>query len=179
MNSLTPIQVPDRERDEQPRLAPRRRRRWWALAGVALTVILSLVGWRWYRSQQIERALAAIRSRGEPVTPAELYAMLPRVPSDQDCFALYEADESTWMRPYRSQLVSIAPFSWDRVLPGLDEPWQDQAIAEKFLDGCRTEFARWHQAAEKGGAANFPIHAEEGYGGLFLGSSRSTALHRR
>ena len=166
MNSLTPMQVSNRERDGQPYSAPRRWCWWWAWAGIAFTVIFLLAGWRWYQGRQIERTLDAIRALGEPVTPAELYALLPRVPPEKDCLLLYQADDRTWMQRYRNQLSSTAPFSYEKVLPRLDEAWEDQEFAEQFLSDCREDFARWHQAAAKGGAANYPIHAEEGYGGL-------------
>jgi hypothetical protein len=123
-------------------------------------------GWWYQQHRQLSAGLDAIRARGEPVTPAELYAMLPVVPKDKDCFALYQADDRTWMKQYRPQLWTVAPFISDKALPALDEEWEDEAFAEQFLADARQDFDRWHRAAALGGAANFPIRAEEGYGGL-------------
>jgi hypothetical protein len=143
------------------------RRRLKIAAALAVLLCIAVpVGWWWRQHQQVDAALRAIRARGEPVTPAELYAMLPSIAREKDCFLLYQADERTWMRPYRPKLWTLAPFNSDKTLPALGEEWEDAEFAEQFLAEADKDFARWHQAAALGGAANFPIHVEEGYGGL-------------
>jgi hypothetical protein len=134
-------------------------------AAVAVATIAVPVVWWWWQSSEVQAALAAIRARGEPVTPDELYANSPRIPPDKDCFALYQADERTWMKAYRDKLRLLRQFDSDQQLPELAGEWEALPIAEQLLLDCREDFARWHQAAALGGRANFPMHAEEGYGG--------------
>lgn len=79
--------------DEQVDKMPRRFF-WTKLIGIPLAIMLAAtagvrIWWGWQAQTRLQRAIAAIRAAGEPVTRADLAAAAPHVDPTDDCMRLY------------------------------------------------------------------------------------------
>jgi len=143
--------------------------------GLPLLALLLLVAiytiWTARANRRAARALAAIHEAGEPVDASELNAF----------YALPEgADDVTrlWLIPMRAfdgpdyekacEPLPIVGWSEDEQrIPPPGEPWKDLEAVEAFLAKYAREMAAAHEAAERGGAARYPVDLSQGPDALF------------
>ena len=148
-------------------LRPISRRKVWIVGGSVAALLLAVpLGWLSWQHHVIERKLAAIGARGEPLTPADLEALYERPPAEQDCTALYMYHEGAWARTLGAQSRSFPIMGDGGEPPRLDEPWDDLPAIEQFLSDNHVVFAQLHEAAARGGRARFPIAFEVGFSAL-------------
>jgi len=157
---------------------PRRRLGPWAmfflvsglLAVLLVLLLLVAVGTVVHRaSARAEREMAEIRQAGEPVTGEELNERY-RVPAG--------AEDTTelWLDatgPLESEAFNLDAASLpilgdsEAVIPPAGQPWPELEAAEKLLDAYGRSVEMLHQAADRGGAARYPVDFRQGLTALF------------
>ena len=125
------------------------------VGGFALTLVMMVVGAIYLQRSRIETMLARTRAAGEPVTSAELDAMLPLIPPARDATRFW-LDGFDLDGPADQKRFGELPFVGFRQpdelpLPGSE--WPELALAEEFLATRVEALKRFHQAAGLGGAA--------------------------
>ena len=148
MNSVSQPREPDPTYDEPQ--ARRSRRRWLWLAGAL--IILPVVGvlvFNAWAAAKLDRALEDLRARGEPVTVAELYALLEaNAPEDEHNLAMVPAllamQDSEAGRAARALLGTERPHHLD-LLDKSDLDW-GRASDTQAGSIMRTaeDFDQWH-----------------------------------
>ena len=139
-----------------------RRKAWVTVAVVAALLAAVSLGWLWWQHYAVKRMISAIRARGEPVTPAELEALYERPPKEEDCTALYQYDNMERSRSLHAMSKTFPIVEFGGEPPQLDETWDELPAIEAFFSEAAVEFAKWHEAAARGGRVRFPINPEEG-----------------
>ena len=123
--------------------------------GFALTLVIVVVGLLYWHNNRVETMIARIRAAGEPVTVAELDALLPAIPPDRDATRLW-LDGFDVNGPADQERYGKLPFVGAKTS---DEPpfpgshWPELALAEEYLADHAKALELFHEAAELGGAA--------------------------
>jgi len=141
-------------------------RRHWRFTGVLLATVavtLPLLLERWWDAYQVNRQLAFIRARGEPMTAAELHSHYARPPSGRDATRLWlSAGENLRLA---SSAGVISDFLTDEVSSRPPPPgvWEDLVSVQEFLGEQDAELKQLHEAAKVGGGARFDVRFEDGF----------------
>jgi len=142
------------ESDNQQRRWPR-----WLLWGglLAILLIAACSASLWIKQYfGVDRQLAAIRARGEPLTLAELRACNPPLSREQDATDLWLDAATAVQAAVRLPVASELPVVGKAALPGLPgSEWPEAGLVRKFLADNANALQLMHQAAERGGRARF------------------------
>ena len=127
-----------------------------AVGGFSLTLVAVVVGSIYLQRGRIETIFAEIRAAGEPVTVADLEAMLSTVPPERDATLLW-LDGFAVNGPIDQARFGRLPLVGaqqpdEPPLPGSD--WPELALAEEFLVAYAKALKLFHEAAELGGAVH-------------------------
>ena len=151
--------------------APRRPR--WLLRSLLLAplLLLTCAGLLWWtQGRTVANMIAAIRERGEPVTPAEVEAFYVRPPADKDTTRLWTTATAKLSAAGQSTDISKLPFigsqGTDPPPPG--QPWQELAASDQFLKNQAASMQMLHEASAQGGAARYPTDFSQGFMMLLL-----------
>ncbi|HEY4312378.1 MAG TPA: hypothetical protein VGN12_23215 [Pirellulales bacterium] len=129
------------------------------VASAALLACLLLGGifsWAMLQNRFTSR-IAAVKARGEPLTYAELGAIYPHPPADQDTTdLLIQAGEALAASAKDAAWRPLPFISEGREPPQVGQPWAELALAEKFLTDNATSVRQLHEAAALGCLARFP-----------------------
>jgi hypothetical protein len=132
--------------------------------GLLAVFLVTLVLWQARAARRVDELEAAIRARGEPLSPQELEAfyVLPKGQEDTTGLwltALAFLDVSGFKQDARDlPVVGTGP---DIPPPG--QPWPQRAAAEALLDKYQQALQGLHDAADRGGAARYPVPFQDGH----------------
>ena len=132
---------------------------------LVLVVVLSFVVWRAGGSRQVEALKAAVRARGEPLTPEDLAAAYYAIPEGRE--------NTTAMWRDALAVLDSAAFKQDAKdlpvvgtgqakIPARGQPWPEQAAVEALLDKYQAGVRGLHAAAARGGAVRFDRQFDRG-----------------
>lgn len=114
-------------------------------------------------ARQVSAELARIRAAGEPITPAALDAFYALPAGQQDTTELWLAALAALdASEYQIDAKPLPVVGEGGEIPPLDEPWPEMDAVEAFLAKYREPLNKMHQAADLGGAAQFPIEFADG-----------------
>ena len=149
--------------------ASRRRLGCWSTALILLVLLvglpsLAVIGWQVSAARRVENLQAAIRARGEPLLPQELYAFYVLPAGEEDTTTIWmQAGAPLDSERFRQDAVDL-PFVGigEDEIPPPGQPWPQLAAAETLLDKYQANVKGMHEAARRGGAARFPMRFEDG-----------------
>lgn len=180
---MTQVEPSEDSRAEREALVTPPRRKGcgcWTIVLVCLLtpLVLGAVGygwWRWTSSARLERAIAAVREKGEPTTIEELNALYPATPESKQATDLwFAAAESAAMDSERSKRLGDFTYWLARPNGRHLEPYLEEhptgadgllspetlKVAEDFLAGKESAFDAAQKAVEAGGTTRFLIADE-------------------
>lgn len=158
------------------------KRPWLKLAfwiGIPLGLIFVLCAspfaafWIWTRShvQEVNRLVAEIEAKGEPVTGDQVPAYFPIEPGAENVTALWiEALEPFETQEYKSASRDL-PFAGadpENKPPPLGQPWPQIDACVAFLAAHKVSLDKIHEATRRGGYAKFPVDYSIGFVNLHL-----------
>jgi len=140
------------------------------LVSGALLLVLILAplavyfAWSARASRLVEAELAELREAGEPIDAADLEAFYARPTEEEDCTRLWldataALDTQEFLDTYEELTIKD---EMNKDIPPPGKPWPDLPAAETFLEGYPHSLALLHQAAERGGAARYPLDFSKG-----------------
>jgi len=140
------------------------RRRWQRVVfrvALVIAIPLAISGLLLLKAKwEVERKLAAIRARGEPTTAEEMEAWYPAPPPEEDATELWlEAGKLAGELPYKKEwdAVPIIGHLGPEEPPLPEEPWPNRELTAEFLEDRQEVIALAHQAADRGGRAQFAV----------------------
>jgi hypothetical protein len=152
--------------------------------GLPLLMLLMLVAiymiWVARANRRAERALAAIREAGEPVDASELNAFYALPEGADDVTQLWLFAMRPFEGPEYQEACEPLPIvgSGDETIPPPGKPWEDLEAVEAFLAKYAAPMAAAHKAAERGGAARYPVDFSQGWDVLLRRGQQARALTR-
>jgi hypothetical protein len=137
--------------------------KWLWLAVLALFILLPaglFLSFTFRPARTIEKEMDRIRAAGHPASPQELDEFYRGPPPDQDVTELWLSATRPLLAPEYEQAAGWLPSvgtgkSDDVPPPGQD--WPQLEEAEKHLARYQASIDQLHEAADRGGAARFPI----------------------
>ncbi len=114
-------------------------------------------------ANQVEAELARLRAAGEPTTPAELHAYYAKPPVGQDTTALWlEAIAPLDTPAFQADCGELPVVGTGKnPVPPPGRPWPELPAVEQFLAKYAGSLNKMHLAAERGGAARYPVRFED------------------
>lgn len=122
----------------------------------------------WSAGQRVDEQLAAIRAKGEPVTPDELNAFYAVPPADRDVTPLI----LNALRPLDNPALGQATQGLSLLgqtghpIPPPGQPWEERAPVELLLNQYSPALQALHDAANKRGVVRFPMDFNQGFNTL-------------
>jgi hypothetical protein len=160
----------------------------WSIVAFVVLLALSpaIVYWVWTAGQgrRVEKMLAEIRARGEPMTAEELAKSFPLAPGKEDVTNLWMegmaelAKEENKKAAQSQPIVGVTGVSEDN-LPKIGEPWEQLEASDAYLKQVAGAMDKFHEAARRGGYASFPKDYSKGIGMLLpaVQEMRNPARH--
>jgi len=154
--------------------------------GLPALVLVLLVGtymiWTARANRQAAAALDAIRAAGEPVDGDELDAYYSLPEEADDVTQLWLAAMEPLEGPDYDQACEPLPIVGnqqdEQPIPPPGEPWKDLDAVEAFLDEYSDAISVAHEAAERAGAARYPVDFSQGWGALLEHVDQARPLAR-
>jgi len=139
--------------------------------GLPLLFLLLLVAiymiWTARAHRRAARALDAIRAAGEPVDASELNAFYALPEGADHVTRLWLIPMRTFQgRDYERTCEPLPIVGWseeEQPIPPPGKPWKELEAVEAFLAKYADEMAAAHEAAERGGAARYPVDFSQGW----------------
>ena len=152
---------------------PRRRLGPWAMfflvfalltVLVVALVIVSAATITYRASARVKSELARIRQAGEPTSGEELNEHYRLPPGVEDTTALWLEATAPLERDTFGADVAALPIVGDSEaeIPPAGEPWPELGAVEQVLEDYRRSLELMHRAAERGGAARYPVDCRLG-----------------
>jgi len=119
-------------------------------------------------SRLVEAELAAIRAAGEPATADELNDYYECPPAEKDstkfwlaAVKILDPDDPQYTEDC-GELPIVGDIDEEKIIPPPGQAWGDLEAVEEFLAKYADSLGLLHRAAEKGGAARYPVDFSEG-----------------
>lgn len=131
---------------------------------IGLPIVL-YVSWQAHGRRLLRDELAAIKTKGEPITTAEMHAWYAIPVGERDITSIWLAAIEPFDTPAFNQSTGNLPIvGAGGPPPALNEPWADEAAIKQFLQQHEQEIAAIHTAAKERGAVQFSRDFSQGIG---------------
>lgn len=142
---------------------------------LAVGAVVFWMVWAHRSAAAVDEELARIRAAGEPASAEELHKYYAAPPQGEDCTDLWlrgidGLDSEEFGTAYDAVLwedPNHDPEEFaDRIIPRPGEPWPEREAAERLLGEHADALKLMHEAADRGGAARYPVAFEDGLAAL-------------